>query len=161
MAAPRKYPLELRERAVRMYRASEPKPVIRRMAEELGVHHEALRNWIRQAEADVGEREDLPTTEEREELAQLRREVRELRRPQHADIGQTVAAECDSQCHIQQDLARIVHGPPLAPRRECRRYRGIQTGPADRLSSTAPAWATTPRPPSTRTRGHDPLVFFT
>ncbi|MFF9352410.1 transposase [Streptomyces sp. NPDC014734] len=47
MPAPRKYPLELRERAVRMYRASEPKPVIRRMAEELGVHHEALRNWIR------------------------------------------------------------------------------------------------------------------
>ncbi|MGY4967428.1 transposase [Streptomyces sp. 900105245] len=45
--APRKYPLELRERAVRMSRASEPKPVIRRMAEELGVHHEALRNWIR------------------------------------------------------------------------------------------------------------------
>ncbi|WP_443079949.1 transposase [Streptomyces sp. P9-A2] len=42
MPAPRKYPLELRERAVRMYRAAEPKPVIRRMAEELGVHHEAL-----------------------------------------------------------------------------------------------------------------------
>ena len=35
MPAPRKYPLELRERAVRMYRASEPKPVIRRLAENL------------------------------------------------------------------------------------------------------------------------------
>ncbi|MGW3565902.1 transposase [Streptomyces sp. NPDC000941] len=68
MPAPRKYPLELRERAVRMYRASEPKPVIRRLAEELGVHHEALRGWIRQAEADDGEREDLLTTAEREEL---------------------------------------------------------------------------------------------
>ncbi|WP_372506393.1 transposase [Streptomyces malaysiensis] len=53
MPAPRKYPLELRDRAVRMYRAAEPKPVIRRMAEELGVHHEALRTWIRQAEADA------------------------------------------------------------------------------------------------------------
>ncbi|MCY0939738.1 transposase [Streptomyces sp. H34-S4] len=80
MSAPRKYPLELRERAVRMYRTAEPKPVIRRMAEELGVHHEALRNWIRQAEADAGERGDLLTTEEKQELAQLRREVRELRR---------------------------------------------------------------------------------
>ena len=35
MPAPRKYPLELRERAVRMYRTAEPKPVIRRMAEDL------------------------------------------------------------------------------------------------------------------------------
>ncbi|MFF4796735.1 transposase [Streptomyces sp. NPDC001276] len=75
-----KYPLELRERAVRMYRTSEPKPVIRRLAEELGVHHEALRGWIRQADADAGERDDLLTSEEKEELAQLRREVRELRR---------------------------------------------------------------------------------
>ena len=80
MPAPRNYPLELRERAVRMYRTAEPKPVIRRMAEELGVHHEALRNWIRQAEADAGERDDLLTTEEKNELAQLRREVRDLRR---------------------------------------------------------------------------------
>ncbi|MFD7620718.1 transposase [Streptomyces sp. NPDC059802] len=80
MPAPRKYPLELRERAVRMYRTAEPKPVIRRMAEELGAHHEALRNWIRQAEADAGERDDLLAGEEKDELAQLRREVRELRR---------------------------------------------------------------------------------
>ncbi|MGC9496117.1 transposase [Streptomyces sp. WG7] len=45
------------------------------MAEELGVHHEALRGWIRQAEADAGERGDLLTTEEKEELARLRREA--------------------------------------------------------------------------------------
>ena len=80
MPAPRKYPLELRERAVRMYCASEPKPVIRRMAEELGVHHEALRNWIRQAEADAGERGDMPTTAEREEFAALRKENAQLKR---------------------------------------------------------------------------------
>ncbi len=80
MAAPRKYPLELRERAVRMYRTSDPKPVIRRIAEELGVHPEALRNWIRQAEADAGERDDVLTTAEREELAALRGENVQLRR---------------------------------------------------------------------------------
>ncbi|MFF9206550.1 transposase [Streptomyces sp. NPDC014986] len=80
MPAPRKYPLELRERAVRMYRASEPKPMIRRMAEELGVHHEALRNRIRQAEADAGERGDMLTTAEREELAALRKENAQLKR---------------------------------------------------------------------------------
>ena len=80
MAAPKKYPDELRERAVRLYRESDPKPVIRRLAEQLGVHHEALRNWIRQAEADRGERHDRPTTAESEELRRLRKENAELRR---------------------------------------------------------------------------------
>ncbi len=82
MPAPRKNPLELRERAVRMYLTAEPKPVIRRMAEELGVHHEALHNWIRQAEAeaDAGERDDLLTTAEREELATLQMENAQLKR---------------------------------------------------------------------------------
>lgn len=44
------------------------------------VHHEALRNWIRQDEADRGERDDRLTTAEKEELAALRRENAELRR---------------------------------------------------------------------------------
>ncbi|MCX4461058.1 transposase (plasmid) [Streptomyces sp. NBC_01340] len=43
MAAPRKYSLELRERAVRMYRTSDPKPQIKKLAVDLGVHPEALR----------------------------------------------------------------------------------------------------------------------
>ena len=80
MAAPKKYPDELRQRAVRLYRESDPKPVIRRLAEQLGVHHEALRNWIRQAETDAGERHDRPTSDMAEENRRLRREVAELRR---------------------------------------------------------------------------------
>jgi transposase-like protein len=36
-------PDELRARAVRLYRESDPKPVIRRLAEQLGVHPETLR----------------------------------------------------------------------------------------------------------------------
>jgi transposase len=78
--APRKYPDELRQRAVKLYRESDPKPVIRRLAEQLGVHHEALRNWIRQDEADHGERFDRPTTAEAEELRRLRKENAELKR---------------------------------------------------------------------------------
>lgn len=107
MPAPRKYPLELRERAVRMYRASEPKPVIRRMAEELGVHHEALRGWIRQAEADAGERGDLLTTEEKEELVRLRREVRELRRAN--EVLRTASAFFAQElCATRRDVDREV-----------------------------------------------------
>ncbi|MFI6862108.1 transposase [Streptomyces sp. NPDC050421] len=82
MAAPRKYPQELRDRAVGMYRSTDPKPQIKRLATDLGVHPEALRGWIRQAEAEaaVGERDDRPTTAEREELAALRKENAQLKR---------------------------------------------------------------------------------
>ncbi len=80
MAAPRKSSLELRERAVRMYRTSDPKPQIKRLAIELGVHPEALRGWIRQAEADAGERDDRLASDERVELAALRKENAQLKR---------------------------------------------------------------------------------
>lgn len=43
MAGAKKYPDELRARAVRLYPESNPKPVIRQLARQLGVHHEALR----------------------------------------------------------------------------------------------------------------------
>jgi transposase len=80
VVAPKKYPDELRERAVRLYRESDPKPVIRRLAEQLNVHPEALRNWIRQDEADRGQRHDRPSTDLAEENRRLRREVAELQR---------------------------------------------------------------------------------
>ncbi|GAB2657556.1 transposase [Nocardia goodfellowii] len=80
MAAPKKYPDELRARAVRLYRESDPKPTIRKLAAQLGVHHEALRNWIRQADADAGERPDRPTTDMVEENKALKKKVAELER---------------------------------------------------------------------------------
>jgi transposase len=45
-----------------------------------GVPSETLRKYVRQVEADEGLRPDLPTSEDREEIKQLRREVYELRR---------------------------------------------------------------------------------
>ena len=62
MTANRKCPAELRERAVRLYRESDPKPVIAQLGRQLNMHPEALLNWIRPAEADSGERDDRPTT---------------------------------------------------------------------------------------------------
>jgi transposase len=78
MPAPKKYPDELRERAVRLV-AESGRPIAR-VANDLGVHREALRQWVRQAEADAGTRRDRLTTAERERLKSLEREVRDLRR---------------------------------------------------------------------------------
>ncbi len=50
------------------------------VARELGIHPEVLRSWIRRGQADHGERTDLATTAEREELQRLRRRVVELER---------------------------------------------------------------------------------
>ena len=78
MAAPKKYPDELKARAVRLYRESDPKPTIRKLAQQLGVHHEALRNWLRQAEAD--QRPQLAADDLAEENKRLRKQVAELER---------------------------------------------------------------------------------
>jgi len=78
MPRPRRYPDELMQRGVRL--AMESGRPIAHIAKDLGMHPETLRKRLRQAEADGGLRPDLPTSEEREEIKQLRQEVFELRR---------------------------------------------------------------------------------
>jgi transposase len=46
---------------------------------QLGVHPEALRGWVRQTEIDSGARPGI-TTDDAARIAELEREVRELRR---------------------------------------------------------------------------------
>ena len=53
---------------------------ISHVARDIGLPAETLRRRVRQVEADEGLRPDLPTSEEREEIKQLRKEVFELRR---------------------------------------------------------------------------------
>ena len=52
---------------------------IESISEKLHINHETLRQWVRRAEIDSGKRSG-PTSEQREELKQLRRENAELRR---------------------------------------------------------------------------------
>ena len=84
MARPSKYSPELRERAVRLvleYAHEDPSQwaAIRSVAEKLGCTLEALRRWVRQVKRDQGRRPGL-TTDERQRMKDLEREVFELKR---------------------------------------------------------------------------------
>jgi transposase len=81
---PGSYPVELRDRAVRLVREGEAAygsewEAICAVAEMLGPTAETVRKWVRRAEIDEGTRPGL-TTDERARLKQLERENFELRR---------------------------------------------------------------------------------
>jgi transposase len=52
---------------------------IESVSAKLGINHETLRIWVRRAETDAGKRPGL-TTDERQKMRELEREVKELRR---------------------------------------------------------------------------------
>jgi transposase len=84
VVAPKKYSDELRGRATRMALEARRDPAtstgaLKRIADQLGIHPEALRTWVRQAEIDGGLRPGT-TSEEASRVVELEREVRELRR---------------------------------------------------------------------------------
>jgi transposase len=80
----RRYPPELKQRAVRLVHETiaergERHGAVTIVARQLGVGEESVRTWVRQADIDQGVRAGV-TSEERERIKLLEREVRELRR---------------------------------------------------------------------------------
>ena len=70
------YPLEFKAEAVRLVR--EGGRTISDVATSLGVTPESIRQWLKRVDLDSGRRSDGLTTDEREELRQLRRRVQRL-----------------------------------------------------------------------------------
>jgi transposase len=70
------YPTEFRDRIVELARAGRTPE---ELAEEFEPTAQTIRNWVAQADRDRGARSDGLTTEEREELRKLRREIKQLK----------------------------------------------------------------------------------
>ena len=83
------YPPEFGREAIRLVEAFDEDHPIPGIARQIGVSDSTLRNWVNQDEIDSGHREGL-TTEEKEELRKLRREVKTLR--QEKEILRKAAA---------------------------------------------------------------------
>ncbi len=75
-APPAPYPPEFRARLIELVRAGQTAEAL---AKKFEPSAQTIRNWVRQADLDDGARTDGLTSEEREELVRLRREVRTLR----------------------------------------------------------------------------------
>lgn len=84
MSMRQRHPVELRERATRMAVDLRKDPetyrgAVNRVAEQLGINTETLRDWVKKAEIDDGTRPGV-TTAETARIQELERENRELRR---------------------------------------------------------------------------------
>jgi putative transposase len=105
MPAPRKYPAELRERAIRLVfeirtESGEQRGAISKVANQLGLNIETLRKWVNQAEIDEGPRLGLSGDE--------RRHMRELEKENRR------AAPGERDTEVSSDFLRGGARPPTA-----------------------------------------------
>ena len=121
------YPPAFRAEAVQLVHANGRS--LGQVAKDQGVHHETLRGWVKQEAIDGGRRDGL-TTEERTELARLRRENRILK--EEREILRKAAAFFAAESATRWGLSH-------KPRRQ---RRGAAEGVVDRLShAQAAAWS--------------------
>ena len=78
------YAPEVRRQLVALVRSGRDPEELARQFEPTA---QSIRNWVAQADRDAGQRHDGLTTEEREELRKLRREVKTLREERELFAG--------------------------------------------------------------------------
>ena len=145
----KKYPDELRERATRMTLEALADPArakgaIRRIADELGVHPEALRTWVKKAQIDQGTRPGT-TTDEAQRIKELEKEVRELRR---ANAILKSASACLSRRSVSAHLVALpVH----------RDQEGGVLGPGRSARCSLAPESRSPRAPDSRSQDPTPI----
>ena len=100
MSRGRGYPPEFRAEAVRLYRDTDK--TLRQVASDLGISVESIRKWVAQTETDEGKRGGL-TTEEREELRRLKREVKVL--TEEREILKKAALESTDQRNTLSNIS--------------------------------------------------------
>jgi transposase len=87
MPAPKKYPDEVKDRAIRLVQDLVTDPDVEvsvtaactKVGQQLGINRDTLRGWTKQAQIDAGARPGL-STDDRRRLKELEAENRELRR---------------------------------------------------------------------------------
>jgi transposase len=71
----RAYPPEFRHKALELVRSGRS---VAEVSRQLDVSRQTIMNWMKQDDADSGRRDDILNSDERKELARLRREVKRL-----------------------------------------------------------------------------------
>jgi len=142
MPAPRKFDLETRERAVRMYldrlaeHGGSKREARRRVGALLDINEASIRNWVEAGERTAGVRPGVSRQTDSEEVRSLKRRVAELERAN--EILKTAGLHSTGQRNTFDDDLGGGAAWRRSEGRGCRRTSGSRCGTSGRLGmSTA------------------------